>query len=644
MVKTISFVCFILLSLPSFCQKKLPEFGKPDSSELQLTSCIFEPSANALKLFDIQEIEFEPSPFGGKIRTEKRVRIKIFNEKGFPKASVTIPFYSNKKNTKIDELKGVIYNTDNSGKISTQKLEEADFYRDKAMEKIGLIRFTFPNLKAGSVIEYSYTISEKNRLYIDPWIIQSDIPVAYTAASVIIPSYSLLKEYVFGRDSISQKKELLTKGLDKQKKTFYIETVPSFQPEPLMSSDKDNLLRMGFSFFPEGNAFAQDITPQSAWRMAGSMILRLPVLDQELKKVIPGTEKIIDTALTILYTPDRIQYLFNAVKKRFPENTGQTAAPDEIDNIWKSRTGTSAQINLLLLNFLQRAYIKCHPILVSTRENGKINMDFPNFGQFNGIDVLALDKDYYYVLDASSKFQSYDFPPVNILNRNAFLLDPDNIRWIKITDDKPLIKQSVSVFGMINNSGILEGSAAVKYYDFAKSLILDSAVKGATEKEEKIFDPKIQGLKVLADKQENINSDDPLLQTVEFDFSIPESGDFYFINPLFFSSKKINPFTSEIRKTEIDFWCNQEFSTDLQLEIPGSYAIESLPKNIVVRSPDSSFIYTRIVSTSSSTISFSQELKINKAVFDKSEYPDLYDFYRGLGAIIAEEIILKKKK
>lgn len=624
-------------------QKKLPIFGEADATELALKACAFDPSAAAMKLFDIQDMEYEPSPFGGKIKTDKRVRIKIFTEKGFSSATITIPYYSNKKNTKIENLQAVIFNIDAAGKITKQALEEADFFKDKAMEKVGIIRFTFPNLQPGSVIEYSYTISEKNRLYFDNWVLQADIPTRYAFASVTIPTFSRIKDVLFGNDSITRKTEQLTKGLDREKKIYFKENISAFIPEPLMSSQKDNLLRLGFIFFPDSPISMEDMSPTSMWRLAGNMLLRSPQFDQLGKKEIPGTQKIIDTALSIIYSRDRIKYLFETVKKRFPDNTGQSGSIDEIDDIWKSRSATSAQINMILFNFLKRAQVKCHMLLISTRENGMINIDFPNFGQFNGMDIVAIDNESYYILDASIRHQPFDIPPLNILNRNAFLLDPDKIQWIKINDDRPLFKQNTDVFAMLTKEGVLEGSVSVRYFDYAKSAELDTVGK-KNNKEGKFFDTNVQGLKILTEKKETEAADDSYLRSIEFDYEAPQSGDFCFINPQFLSTKKINPFTSDTRKTDIDFGSSQEFHLNMQLEVADNFTIETLPQNLMVRSPDSSFAYSRIVSATGANISFSQTININKALFDKKDYAGLYDFFSRISSLMAEEIILKRRK
>ena len=82
-------------------------------------------------------------------------------------------------------------------------------------------------------------------------------------------------------------------------------------------------------------------------------------------------------------------------------------------------------------------------------ENGKIKTDFPGFGQLNGMNVFACDtstKDVF-VLDASNKWQAYQNPPANILNRQALVLEENNVRWVTISDPRPLIKQRIKARG-----------------------------------------------------------------------------------------------------------------------------------------------------------------------------------------------------
>jgi len=507
-----------------------------------------------------------------------------------------------------------------------------------------MLRFTFPNLRAGSVIEYTYTMSEKNRLTIDNWNIQSDLPTAYASAAVITPTFSRVKEVVFGSDSVERRKEQLTKGLDKEKKIFFKKNIPSFEPEPYMSSYKDNVLRMGFMLFPQNAELLDDMSASSTWKVVANMVLKSTFFDEQFRKVIGGTEKIVDTARSIGSIDDRVHYLYNTLKKRIPETTDQTAAPEEIDNSWKTRTASSSQLNMILMNLLRRSGITCHPLLVSTQDNGMIKTDFPNFGQFNGLDVFVANSGSYYIMDASIKYQPYNLPPFNIINRQAFLLDPDNIHWISITDDRPFLKRQTDLFALVTPEGKIEGSATMKYYDYAKVLALDSSINDNDNPDQKFFNKKKEGLTLISSKQESVNNDDPLLQTIEFDYEPQQSGDFYFINPQLLASGKTNPFKKDKRVTDIDFGCSQEQHLTLQMEIPASFEVDHMPKTIILRSPDSSFVFTRIVSADRSNISYAHSLEIKKAMFSKEQYAGLYDFFSQVDAMLSEEIVLKKKK
>ena len=643
------FYCFFFVfsAAAASAQKVLPDFGKIEMADLQLKSCSFEPDADAMKLFETQEIEFDLSQYASRLRTEKRVRIKIFNEKGYKYATIHIPYFSKKRVTKFKDLSGVIYSLDSSGKINIQKLEKKDFFKEKAEDKLGVINFTFPNVKSGSVIEFRFTKIEKDVLQIDPWIIQDEIPTAYAVTTLITPSFSRVKEKVFGEDSINQKVELKKQGYSSLSKRIYDkENIKSFRPEPFMSSYNDNLLKVVFLLIPESNFFLDILTsPQSVWSLAGHTLMKSPNFGGQIKKIIPGTETLIDSAKRISKIADRVRFIYEAVKQKIPDKAEQTLYPNDLTEAWTNKTGNTAEINLILLNLLKKAEVNCYPLLVSTREHGKVSTDFPSIGQLNGIDVLASDSGKIYLLDASLKFQSYQNPPFNILNRQAFLLGADTMQWVMIEDDRPLLRQNINVYAVMNEEGKIKGNAAIFNYDYAKSYILDSTLQDEEEKENKFFDKKPEGLKILSVKQENAEDDyNPLVEKVEFNYEPQQTDKFYFINPQFISFQKENPFILENRNSDIDFGCKQKLSLTLTLEIPPAYEIDHLPKSIIVRAPDTSFIFKRIISYDSEQILYSQTFEINQPIFYKEEYAAVQEFFKRAYALMAEEIILKKKK
>ena len=639
----------LLLHCFVFAQQKLPEFGKIDAADLRMSSCSFDPGADAMKIFDVEEVNFEPSDFQTKMFVQRRVRIKIFNEKGYQYASIRIPYFSKKKFSKFKELRGAVYNLDESGKITVQEIEKNDFFKSKVMENLGMINFTFPNLRPGSVIEFTYTKVEKNILQIDPWVIRDEIPTAYTSRTVITPGFAELKRKVFGGDSIDETFKKSGKGyFEQDTRTYSRENIKAFQPEPYMSSFSDNIPRVFFFIIPKDNFIIEALTSSDAgWRFAGGKLMESEKFGGQIKKNIPGTEAIVDTAKKISSVPQRIDFIYQAVKQRMAKSEQTMYPEDDLSDVWKDKNGNSAEINLILQNLLQKADVKSFPILVSTRDHGKIMTDFPSLSQFNGIDVFAVDSNKYYMLDASLKFQSYQTPPANVLNTVAFLLDNDvdNLQWVKIDDERPLLMQSLQVFLTMSEKGMLEGYGTLSHYDYAKTYQLDSTIKNENENERLVLDKKTPGLRITSFKQENINNDNqPLVERVEFNYEPQNTGQFYFINPLFLFQKKINPFIKETRNTDIDFGCNQQIDLTLQIDLPGDYLVDYLPKNLVVSAPDSSFNFRRVFSSDAVHIYMTQILEIKRSLFDKDEYSGVQEFFNRIYPLMTDEIVLKKKK
>ena len=91
---------------------------------------------------------------------------------------------------------------------------------------------------------------------------------------------------------------------------------------------------------------------------------------------------------------------------------------------------------------------------------------------------------------------------MNILFRDAFLLEDGNLRWVAIDDEKPLLKQSMHINAKVKADGNLEGIAYARYFDYAKSYVLDSTTK--EDEEDKFFDKSPQGLKINSVKRSSI--------------------------------------------------------------------------------------------------------------------------------------------
>ena len=73
-------------------------------------------------------------------------------------------------------VKGYTYNVVN-GKVEKTKLGKDQIFKEDITDFSKRMKVTMPNVKAGSVIEISYTIISKLWAYLRDWNFQKDIPV-----------------------------------------------------------------------------------------------------------------------------------------------------------------------------------------------------------------------------------------------------------------------------------------------------------------------------------------------------------------------------------------------------------------------------------------------------------------------------------
>lgn len=642
-----SFIFFLLLfaTYTSFTQNEFPSFGKVDLKELMMKECSFEKEANAQKLIDYQETEITTSGYDIRIKIERRVRIKIFNKSGVDAANIIIPYMRKSKKSKVNDISAYIYNLDSSGNnIITRKLEKGQIFKEKNDDGISTVAFTFPDVKPGSVIEYRYTHIEKNSVHLDPWFFQDRLPTTVSVCKFIYP-YGMRFDYRFiTSDSVT--KEFVTRG-SQYIRTFTQKNIYAFRLEPMMSSIKDNLQRVEFAFLPNFINSPLIIGGGNRWGIFNRALLMAPFFGEQMYIKIPGTESIVDSAKKISASGDKVHFIYQQVKQNLKWDDNLSFYADDLREVWQSKTANSAEINLCILNLLIKSGIKSYPILISTRANGMADPDFISLGQFNSVDVLVLDSLQYYILDGTQKYISYKVPPYNILNRNVFLIDTLNFKWVNITDSRVLMKTSITVKAELNKKGELKGDAYIAYYDHSKANQLEEQNEKVKEKEDedKEFIEK-ESAEIIIDSliQENADNElEPLIHRFNFTYKLSTANEYHFLDPFFLSNFRRNPFNDSLRRTDIDMGSNQSYIMYLYLTIPDDYQIDDLPKNILIRSNDSSMLFKREILRQNNVLVFRNSFDILRTVYAKEEYPGIKEYFKKIYGVVNDNIVLKKK-
>ncbi len=195
--KTLLVLCALLwLGSGLHAQDKLNlKYGKIAPADFDLSQYKLDSAASAVIIADIGNSIFEGNNkdwFSLKFTHYKRAR--ILNKKGIDLATVEIPLYISGNNVeKVENLKAVTYNLEN-GKVTEARLESKSVFTDKYDRNHIIEKFTFPAVKEGSIIEYSYTQSSDFLFNLQPWEFQGAYPCLWSEYEVTIPEYF---HYVF---------------------------------------------------------------------------------------------------------------------------------------------------------------------------------------------------------------------------------------------------------------------------------------------------------------------------------------------------------------------------------------------------------------------------------------------------------------
>ncbi|MBI1780050.1 MAG: DUF3857 and transglutaminase domain-containing protein [Sphingobacteriales bacterium] len=636
----------ILLCLTASAQKSkdIPSFGNVDKSELQMTECAFDKNADALVLFDLEETVSTISTTTGSFfaETERRVRIKILKQSGAKQADIHIPYWT--QSEKIKSLSAQTYNLDAPGNIVVTKVDKKNIYDKQVNKRRSEIVFTFPEVKAGSIIEYKF--SNYGSL-VNDWYFQRSIPVKLSRFIINFPTELIVTAIPFCTMPLETNKGL---EVNSQVQTFTMKDIPGLQDEPYMTSKDDYLQRVEahISAIDMPGYPRRNLVP--SWPEVIKTIMQDEDFGLQLKRNIPRTADLDQQLQNVTEPVKKMKIIHEYVRKNMEWNGYDNIwALDGVRSAWKDKKGTSGEINLILINLLKDANLDVKPILVRQAENGAINMFNPGYRQFDKVLAYVKIGDNDYFLDATEKHTPSTLIPLDVVATEGLViskLDTYEWGWKTLWDEKDDYKTLSVVSGDIKENGEMEGKAEIIYANYAR-LEKASGIKAGQEKFiEKTYTSKNTGTTISDFKAENVEDDTMSLKTsFGYKQQLSSSGDYIYFNTNLFTGLEENPFTAENRVSDIVFGANQKYVINASFTIPENYVFDAIPKNIRMIMPDTSIAFSRMagVQEDLNMISMKILLEFKKPIYPVSNYPEFQEFYKQLFTFLSEQVVIKKK-
>lgn len=643
--KLLTLITCLLLVLTIQAQRNsdVPAFGKVEKADLEIKECDFDKKAEAVVLFDAGELYCDIGGMSASMQLERHIRIKILKDKGLTNADIHIPYMSYRNVEYIKNLTAQTYNLDASGNIVTTKVEKKLIYEKPIDKYYSEQVFTFPEAKAGSIIEYKFT-QVQSGISLEDWYFQRSIPVKYSRYRVDFPNEIEIYSNPLCALPYEAKKEL--KG-NRAIQIYSMKDIPALRDEPYISCEKDYLQRIDLRFLAVNYPTHRQSLVKN-WPQRIKELMEDEDFGVQLKKNIPRTADLDEQLKNITDPYRKMVTIHEYVRKNMEWNGYKNIwALNGVRAAWKDKKGTSGEINLILVNLLKDAGLKAHAVLVSTREHGVVSSAVADVSQFDKVlAYVEIDKNVY-VLDGTEKFTPAHLIPRNVMYSEGLVIEkPETFEWgwRPLWDDKKLDKNIVIVQATIDDAGLMKGHVSLNSYDYSRLQRIPDAKKEKSKFLEKYFTADNPGAKVDSLEFENIDADSlPLVQKARFSLPVNSSGDYEYFSFNMFTGLEKNLFLADNRFSDVFFGVNQSYSIIANFTIPEKFQFETLPKSVRMIMPDTSISIIRRVAAEGNQVSVRMSLEFNKPLFPVQEYPDFKEFYKQLFTLLSEQIAIKKK-
>jgi hypothetical protein len=633
-MKPVAFLILWCVSSSLFGQKDPMKFGEIPLEDLAMTSYAKDSSAAAVILADFGKVS-PTGPFS--MLYERHVRIKILKTEGtrWADEAVQLPVSGTNGENKF-QFKASTFNREN-GKIVETELPKESMFREKVTRGFELQKFTFQNVKVGSILEYSYQIASPG---LPSWQFQKTIPTRVSEFWAITPSALTYKNFSHGY--IAAVTYEVKESAAETSYHWIYRDVPAFRPEPFMSSEEDYIGKLEFYLTQVSGGYTIDL--MGTWEKVNELLFKSEYLGGQIsgnsflksitKELVQGKSDPMEQVSTI----------YNYVKNKYTLERRYAVGSRNLKEAFEKGIGSASDINLALASMLNKADYKVNAVLISTRDNGLVRKQVPMPYQFNYVICAVQVGDRILLLDATEKHLPLGFLPERCLNGDGFILDKEQYAWIP-TDFFPLSKTVTSGEIKLDGNGSIAGTITLTRdgydaLDFRKLFTEkgdDEYTKGFLHK-----------MGWEADQHEVQNIDDLSKSTKEIysirvDNAASEAADILYINPILIERIAENPFTADERKYPISYSKPFESIYMSRIILPEDYTVEEIPAPLVIKLHDNSARYTYSVTQNKNVLSVLSHFKIAKTLYIQNEYFQLKELYSHVVAKQAEQIVLKRK-
>ncbi|WP_420573154.1 DUF3857 domain-containing protein [Kordia sp.] len=653
-MKPIYLLVTMLFTLWSYSQSPTSEkFNKITQDELNMTVYAKDTTAHAVVLEEYGENYFEVVHDRIHLIKHYYVKIKILDKQGIDKANIVIPVYKNKKSIEqIKDVKAITHNSDKIDHLTQDQIFSIDvtpFYSEK--------RFTFPNVKVGSVLEYQYTLVSPFIYNFEGWDFQSDIPKVYSEFNAKIPANYRYNRTLKGFQKLDVNEASVTKrcfripGMvgraDCEVLKYAMKDIPAFKEESYMLSRNNYLSKIAFelSEFVRFNG-GKDVYTKT-WKAVDKDMRKDKDIGAQVRKNKFFKNQLSEDILNEPSEYKKAQKIYTFIQNHYTWNEKYGLFGDaNVRRAFQEKTGNVAEINLSLINSLLAADIKTETLMLSTRAKGLPTQLHPVMSDFNYLIAKVTIGDEVFLLDATEKLLSFGLLPIRALNYNGRAMDFKNPSyWYTIN---PFLenRQNTTVRVTVSEDGSAKGQLSQVNTGYLAYQKREQLASKSTEEYLNDFEERLTFLEVDEYNIEDRNKPSKPLKeqfSLEFDEDNFSSSE-VFLDPFFLKVFAKNPFKLNERQYPVDFAFPRVYTTRFLMSLPAGYEFSNVPENQQFSIAGEKAICAVKTVQQNGQLNMSFKLILNNFYFEPEEYQELKAFFSKLSILQKNTRLAIKKK
>ncbi len=654
MLSNFRYLTLLLVLLSSFNleaqRPPQPEFGVLEYSDYQIEDYPKDPEAPAVVLYERGKNYVKLIDNYVFLIKEVHRKIKVFDASKYEGKTVVIPFFEKKQDKeKVIELKAVTHN----GKHLTY-LNEYAVYETNETDNWSLKRFTFPNVKDGSILEYTYTIRSPYYAYFDGWQFQDDIPKIYSEFVSEMPGNFVYRKSLVGTEpldinDVSLKKDCFflpghVQNADCELGIYAMHHVPAFQEEEYMLAKDNYMARLDFELKEHIDFRGIKTKYTRDWDDVDKEFRFDKDLGRQLGYRNFFQENIPANILQISDPLEKAKAVFYFIQSHFAWNGRQRILSDiRVKEAFNEKTGNSSEINLALINALEAAGLDARIVLLATRDRAIPTQLYPVMTEFNYAIVHLDINGNSFLLDATDKYNSFGVLPVRALNSIGRKLDfKEGSSWIPI---EPYAKNvsNLSAQFKFEGNGLLRGIVKESHMGYS-AMEVRAQINQLTQAEYLAkMKNKVYSAEVDINEYSNENLTDlesVFTETYSVEATLDDSGSIvlypFFLGPFF----KENPFKMEARNYPVDFGYPGTYVYSMTMDLNDMYTIDETPENKIVKLPENAGECSVVYSVSGSKLNLRFTLKLRNVLYTSAMYQSLKEFFNQVVLIQNKEAII----